>query len=103
MNDAALDIARFSPSVGMAHTPKGDAHKLDKAAKDFEAVFISQMFEQMWSSVPTDGPFGGGSGEKIFRSLMIQDMGKQIAAQGGIGLADSIKREMIAMQERGRT
>jgi Rod binding domain-containing protein len=49
--------------------------------------------------VKTDGPGGGGSGESIFRSLMIQDIGRQLATQSGIGLADSVKREMLAMQE----
>jgi peptidoglycan hydrolase FlgJ len=102
VEDAALDIVRFSQPAGTPRVPKGDAQKMDQAAKDFEAVFISQMFEAMWADVKTDGAFGGGSGEKIFRSLMIQDMGKQIAAQGGIGLADTVKREMIAMQERAR-
>ena len=72
---------------------------MDKAAADFEAVFIGQMFEQMWSEVKTDGPFGGGTGERVFRSLMIQEHRPQIAGQGGIGLADSVKRELIAMQE----
>lgn len=102
MTDAALDIARFSATAGAQTAPRGAKQTVDQAAKDFEAVFISQMFEQMWAEVPTDGAFGGGSGEKIFRSLMIQEMGKQIANQGGIGLADSVRREMIAMQERGQ-
>ena len=33
---------------------------------------------------PTDGPFGGGQGEEMFRSLMIDEYGKQIEAQGGL-------------------
>jgi Rod binding domain-containing protein len=102
MNDASLDLARYGNSVQAPHAPKGDVRAMDKAARDFEAVFISQMFEQMWSGVSTDGNFGGGSGERVFRSLMIQSVGQQIANQGGIGLAPAIKREMLAMQERGQ-
>ncbi|NWH08242.1 MAG: rod-binding protein [Alphaproteobacteria bacterium] len=69
------------------------------AAKDFEAVFISQMLEQMFSGIKTDGPFGGGSGEGIFRSLMLQEYGRTIADNGGIGIADNVMSELMRMQE----
>jgi peptidoglycan hydrolase FlgJ len=101
VNAAALDLATYGNKIQAPYAPKGDARAMDKAARDFEAVFISQMFEQMWSGVSTEGNFGGGNGERVFRSLMIQSVGQQIANSGGIGLAPAIKREMIAMQERG--
>ena len=102
MNAASLDIAQLGNKIQAPYAPKGDMRAIDKAARDFEAVFVSQMFEQMWSGVKTDGAFGGGSGESIFRSLLNQSIGQQIADRGGIGLAASVKREMIEMQERGR-
>jgi len=99
MDALSLDIASTQLSASAPKLPAANARDIDAAARDFEAVFISQMFEQMWSGVKTDGPAGGGTGEGIFRSLMIQDIGRQIANQGGIGLADTVKREMLAMQE----
>ena len=102
MEPGSLDLARLGAGIKAPTAPKGDTRAIEKSAREFEGVFISQMFEQMWSSVPTDGTFGGGNGEKVFRSMMIQEMGKQLANQGGVGLADAVKREMIAMQERGR-
>ena len=51
-----------------------------KAAKEFESVFISQFLGSMFSGIPTDGPFGGGQGEEMFRSLMIDEYGKAIEA-----------------------
>jgi flagellar protein FlgJ len=68
------------------------------AAEDFEAVFISQMMEPMFKGIKTDGPFGGGNGEMIFRSLMIQEVGKEIAKSSGLGIADGVYREMLRMQ-----
>jgi len=102
MNVAALDLATYGNRIQTPYAPKGDGKAMDKAARDFEAVFIGQMLEQMWSEVPTDGAFGGGSGERVFRSLMIQSVGQQIANNGGVGLAASVKREMIRMQEQGK-
>lgn len=69
-----------------------------KAAEDFESVFVAQMMEPMFQGLKTDGMFGGGSGEGVFRSLMIQEVGKEISAGGGIGIADSVYGEMLRMQ-----
>lgn len=68
-------------------------------AEEFEGVFIAQMLGQMFEGVSTDGPFGGGQGEAMFRSLMLDEYGKQIAKQGGIGIADSVTRELLKHQE----
>jgi Rod binding domain-containing protein len=103
MNAASIGLAQYGNTIQAPHAPKGDTRAIDKAARDFEGVFVSQMLEQMWSEVPTDSNFGGGSGESVFRSLMIQAVGNQIANNGGIGLAANVKREMIAMQEHGRS
>jgi Rod binding domain-containing protein len=80
-------------------TATANAETAKKAAQDFEAVFISQMLGQMFSGISTDGPFGGGEGEGMFRSLMVDEYGKKIASQGGIGLADSVTRALLKHQE----
>jgi Rod binding domain-containing protein len=77
--------------------------KLDEGAREFEGIFIAQMLETAWSTVPTDGMTDGGMGESIFRSLMIQDIGQQMARQGGIGLAPHIHAELLKMQEGRKT
>lgn len=68
------------------------------AGKKFEAQFLSVMLQQMYAGVKTDGPFGGGAGEEMFRSLMTEEMGKQMTRSGGIGLADTIQREILKLQ-----
>ena len=73
--------------------------EIEKAAADFEAVFLSQFIENMFAGIKTDGMFGGGQGEQMFRSLMVQEYGKILANNGGIGLSDSIKRDMMQLQE----
>ena len=41
----------------------------------------------MFSGISTDGPTGGGQGEEMFRSMMIDQYGKAIEQRGGFGLA----------------
>lgn len=82
-------------------TGKNNMAAVDKAAQDFEAVFIGEFIGAMFEGVKTDGPFGGGPGEGIFRSLMIEQYSKTVAANGGFGLSDAVKREILHMQEKG--
>ncbi len=73
-----------------------------QAAEDFEAVYLSQMLTPIFDGLETEGPFGGGSSEKIYRSLMVQEYGKSIAKSGGIGISDAVQREILKLQEVGQ-
>lgn len=70
-----------------------------EAAEQFEAVFLSQMLSPMFETVPTDSFMGGGHAESVYRGMMVEEMGKSLAKQGGIGIADSVYREIIKLQE----
>lgn len=69
-----------------------------EAAAAFEAQFLSSMLQQMFAGVDTEAPFGGGFGEEMFRSLMTDAMGRQMTKAGGIGLADTVQREILKLQ-----
>jgi Rod binding domain-containing protein len=97
MSSLELNVAQFQQSA--PSLPKATKGKVDSASQDFESVFISQMLETAFDTVPTDGPMGGGLGENIFRSMMIQNIGKDMARQGGIGLAPNIRTELLRLQE----
>ncbi len=73
--------------------------KIEEAAKEFEAVFVSQMLTHMFSSVKVNDTFGGGKGEEVFRSMMVNEYGKNIAQNGDLGIANHVKEAMIQMQE----
>lgn len=93
---AAINKANTTANAAKNAAPD----KLRQAAEDFEAVFLSQMLQPMFETVPQDGPFSGGSSEKIYRSMMVEETGKAIAANGGIGIADNVYRELLKIQEQ---
>ncbi|MBO6559985.1 MAG: rod-binding protein [Nisaea sp.] len=70
-----------------------------QAAEEFESIFISQMLGHMFKGVGNGEMFGGGPAEDIYRDLMVDEYGKQIANTGGIGIADTIERQLLALQE----
>jgi len=100
--DAAIAGATTIAQSASVMTPHATANvaAAKKAAKQFEAVLVSQMLGGMFEGISTDGPFGGGQGEAMFRSLMLDEYGKQIVNQGGFGLSDAITKSLLKHQEQ---
>ena len=72
--------------------------QIKQTAREFEASFLSVMMQQMFSGLSTSGPFGGGAGEEMFRSVLTDAMAKQMSRAGGIGVAANVEREMLKLQ-----
>jgi peptidoglycan hydrolase FlgJ len=100
MIDAQTATMMVNAAAAQAPGATDNAAAARKAAKQYEGVFISEFLGQMFEGIPTDGPFGGGPGEQIFRSLLIDQYGKQIEAQGGFGLSSAITRQLLQEQEK---
>jgi flagellar protein FlgJ len=85
-----------------ATTPSADdlarKRKSEEAAQAFEASFLSAMLQPMFEGLSTDAPFGGGEGEAMFKSFMTDAIAKQTAKRGGLGIADTVQREMLKLQ-----
>ena len=98
----------FSPaSLGRAPYPTASpaaagTDKLKKVSQDFEGVFLTNMFENMFEGLDDDGPFGTGAGNGVWRSLLTEEYAKSMAASGGIGIADQIQHQLISLQEKSQ-
>jgi flagellar protein FlgJ len=93
----AMTLAQSAPVKTPRQVTNEAAAK--KAAGEFEGVLVSQMMGAMFEGISTDGPFGGGQGEAMFRSLMLDEYGKQVTKHGGLGLTDAITRSLLSHQE----
>lgn len=93
---APVSVAPPPPAVA-SH---GDAEAAKKAGQDFEAFFLSQSFENMFAGIDSDPLFGGGNGESVYRSLLLQEYSKVAAKSGTTGIGDEVTREILRMQEQ---
>lgn len=65
------------------------------AAQEFEAMFLTQMVDEMLKQVDM-GEFGGGPGAEQWRYFLAEAFGKEIAAQGGAGIAQGVASALRA-------
>ena len=69
-----------------------------KTAQEFEAVFLGQMTQLMMESVQLGDEFSGGHGEEMFRGVMAEKLGAEMARSGGVGLAPAVMAQIIRLQ-----
>ncbi|HEY4544803.1 MAG TPA: rod-binding protein [Pedomonas sp.] len=99
MNALASSPAATASASLMAGRPVPTASPQTRAAlEEFESVLIGEMVNTMFSTVETDSMFGGGQAEEVYRSMMGQEMGREIARRGGLGLTPALLNEVIRMQ-----
>ena len=106
MMDAGLALqAQTALMAGKGTPPKisagMDMQHLRRVAVDFEAFFLTQAFQPMFANLTADEPFGGGYAEEMWRTMQVEEYGKSIANNGGIGIADAVIREVLRMQGEG--
>jgi peptidoglycan hydrolase FlgJ len=95
---AQPNVANKAAQLGSTIKNTEDSDKIKKTAKEFEAVFLTQMLKQMYAGVETDPIFGGGSAEETFKTFLFDEYGKVMAKSGGIGIADSVQKELMNLQ-----
>lgn len=86
------------PAVNPLVQPRGDA-AARRTAQDFEAQALSALISPMFAGLETKGPFNGGSGEAQWRPMMIDAIARDIARGPGLGIADSVLREINRLRE----
>ena len=85
-----------------ASEPRPDhsaAPALRKVAEEFEAVALTTMLASMFAGISSDGPLGGGYAEDTYRGLLVEEYASTLSRAGGVGIADSVYRDLLALQE----
>ena len=94
--DAATNRLNNSTKI-KTMTPEEVAQRNDdikKASVQLEAIMLKMMYNEMWKTVPKNELFSDGNDNamEIYRDMYNEELTKQAAEGGGIGLADFIYR-----------
>jgi peptidoglycan hydrolase FlgJ len=100
---AAAALAQSIGAIGDAQGAQAQAAlkikaKAKSASEQFEAMFLNSMFQQMFTDVDGDGPFGGSGALKVWRSFLTDEYAKTFAKSGGIGIASHVYEQLLKQQ-----
>jgi Rod binding domain-containing protein len=93
---AAAPVA--GPTAAPAAAPADDTAALRAVARELEASFLAEMLKHAGFGESRES-FGGGAGEEQFASLLRSEHARALADRGGIGLAESLFRALVARSD----
>lgn len=73
----------------------GKADQVEGAARFLTSVFMKQMIEQMWETVPDGGLVPKSSGERIFRGFLSEKLASDLSRRVPVSLPKSSAREAL--------
>lgn len=76
------------------HSPAGDLEKLRRLSKEFEGLFLKQMFDAMRSSVPKSDLIESSLAEETFTSMLDEHLANEAASRSRGGLGDALYRQL---------
>ncbi|MBV70318.1 MAG: hypothetical protein CMH52_03130 [Myxococcales bacterium] len=74
----------------------GSSEAIFEAAKQFESIFLHQVFKSMRATLPKEGLMNGGFGEEVFTDMLDQQYADMAAGSSSLGLAENIARQLGA-------
>lgn len=94
-----MPVTALAPLNGVAPAPlHPQMQEIRRVAEEFEAMVLSELLGPVFEQIDPNGLGGGGAGEQMFRPMLVQQYAAAMARSGGVGLADSVIRELTRLQ-----
>lgn len=69
------------------------------ASEDFAQVFLSEMFKPMFSGSSSEGFFGKGYAQGVYRDFFIDALAKEVAKSGHFSISKMVQNHLYQLQE----
>lgn len=86
-------INKLSASIIESKNKGNDDIKMREVCQEFESVFVSYLLQSMRKTVQNNAE-GDGFSREVYTSMMDEEIAKIVAKGPGIGLADTLYRQL---------
>ncbi|WP_163339270.1 rod-binding protein [Desulfopila sp. IMCC35008] len=98
MNNTIDPRTVLSHSLGNANNPSQkktkDLESLRESSRQFETIFVMEMYKAMRKAVPEGGLFEKSVATDTFQEMFDMEIAKQTAAGPGMGIGEAMYRQM---------
>ena len=96
--DPIRENTHIGPTAAGKTLDDGEKARLQKAAREFEAMFVAYMFKSMRATVPKSEMLDEGFGGDMMDSLLDIELGRQLARTSSLGLGEMMYRKITGEQ-----
>lgn len=103
MNNTIDPRTVLSHSIGDANSPHQkktkDLDSLRESSREFETIFVMEMYKAMRKAVPEGGLFEKSVASDMYQEMFDMEIAKQTAAGPGMGIGEAMYRQMAELVE----
>jgi peptidoglycan hydrolase FlgJ len=92
-------MSSATTTVSQATISPAAYDRVRSQAVELEGVFLHTLVKEMFASIETEDEFGGGFAAETWRGMQAEQLANAMAEAGGIGLADALMADLLALQE----
>lgn len=82
--------------IGATPGPEAPRERLRRAAHEFEALLLAQLFREMRASVPSDTAEDPGGAQEMFTAMLDDAVAVEAARRSTRGLGEALYRQLSA-------
>ena len=79
--------------------PSHSEAELREVSKNFESIFMGMLMKEMRNSVQKSGLLGNSQGMEFFESMYDEQLTRQLASSGGIGIGHMVYERLKQITE----
>lgn len=76
-----------------------DLESLKESSREFETIFVMEMFKAMRKAVPDGGLFEKSQATEMFQEMLDMETARATTAGKGLGIADAMYKQMAGLIE----
>lgn len=76
-----------------------DLEALRQSCREFETIYVMEMYKAMRKTVPEDGLFEKNNSTKIYTEMLDMETAKATTRGKGLGIAEAMYRQMADLIE----
>lgn len=100
--DPRIIAGSAAPRTPQQMRNERDLGRLRESTREFEAIFVNEMFKAMRKTVPEGGLFEKDTATEIYEEMLDTERARAVAAGDGIGLGKAMYEQMKDLIEKRR-
>ena len=100
--DPRIIAGSAAPKTPQQMRSERDLGRLRESTREFEAIFVNEMFKAMRKAIPEGGLFEKDNATEIYEEMLDNERAKAVAAGDGIGLGKAMYEQMRELIEKRR-
>jgi peptidoglycan hydrolase FlgJ len=93
-------LTTSSPKIAGKEKTEKDLKSLRESCREFEAIFVQQMYQAMRKNIPNDGLLPRDNAIQIYQDMLDTQMARETAKGKGIGLGEKMYDQMKGIIEK---